>query len=380
MEVEFDKEIDALLRQSAKGETASAATNPQFAIRNPHLDADAISSFAENALPENVKQRYTIHLADCQRCRKILSNVILSNDKTKIVSAKETTKTAVAASLPWYRKLFAYPNLAYTMGALVLAFSGLIAFVALQNNSRYSQNGEISQLAEKPLNGKGMSSDGETAPAVESFSNATSVNTTSNASSVTNSASISTANSSINTATANSNSAIAAKKTGVASNQTPKNEPRDNRFALAQNNENFQVDGAETERLTEEKQLRAREDKKATESADAIKPEPKQQAPSPKSDDQPSALARNSVTTGALNSASAKKAKSQSGETANVAGKIFKHTGGVWTDSAYKGQPTTNITRGTDAYEKLDSGLRSIAANLGATVVVIWKQKAYRIQ
>ncbi len=52
MDFEFDKEIDVLLRQARKGETVFAATTPQTA----HLDADEISAFAENALPEKAKQ------------------------------------------------------------------------------------------------------------------------------------------------------------------------------------------------------------------------------------------------------------------------------------------------------------------------------------
>ena len=73
MELNFDKEMDALLRQAARsGEFVS--TNPQS-----HLDADEISAFAENALPEKTRSVYIKHFADCDRCRTILSNTILLN-------------------------------------------------------------------------------------------------------------------------------------------------------------------------------------------------------------------------------------------------------------------------------------------------------------
>jgi hypothetical protein len=39
----------------------------------------------------------------------------------------------VASSIPWYRKLFTTPNLAYTLGGLILIFGGMIGFVAFQN-------------------------------------------------------------------------------------------------------------------------------------------------------------------------------------------------------------------------------------------------------
>jgi len=67
-------------------------------------------------------------------------------------------------------------------------------------------------------------------------------------------------------------------------------------------------------------------------------------------------------------------------ETISVGGKTFKRSNNVWYDSAYRGQNTTNVTRGTNEYKKLDAGLRGIAENLGGTVVVVWKEKAYRIQ
>ena len=67
-------------------------------------------------------------------------------------------------------------------------------------------------------------------------------------------------------------------------------------------------------------------------------------------------------------------------ETTNVGGKTFKRANNSWIDSAYRGQATTNVSRGTKEYKKLDSGLRGIAENLGGTVIIVWKEKAYRIQ
>ena len=66
--------------------------------------------------------------------------------------------------------------------------------------------------------------------------------------------------------------------------------------------------------------------------------------------------------------------------TRNVGGKSFHNRDGAWYDSAYHGQGTTNIGRGTEAYKKLVGGLRKIADKLGGVVVVVWKGKAYRIQ
>jgi hypothetical protein len=66
MELDFDKEIDALLRQTARSEQFAAANGSNAPA---HIDADAISAFAENALPEKTRALYMTHLADCGRCR-----------------------------------------------------------------------------------------------------------------------------------------------------------------------------------------------------------------------------------------------------------------------------------------------------------------------
>ena len=73
----------------------------------------------------------------------------------------------------------------------------------------------------------------------------------------------------------------------------------------------------------------------------------------------------------------------QAGEapvTRRVGGKTFRNTDGAWYDSAYRGQPTTNVARGTEDFKKLDSGVRSIANELSGVVIVVWKDKAFRIQ
>ncbi|MEP7077122.1 MAG: hypothetical protein ABI878_15055, partial [Acidobacteriota bacterium] len=63
-----------------------------------------------------------------------------------------------------------------------------------------------------------------------------------------------------------------------------------------------------------------------------------------------------------------------------VAGKSFERKDGVWYDTAFHGQPTIDIHRGTPQFDLLDSGLKSIANNLSGVVVVVWKGRSYRIQ
>ncbi len=66
--------------------------------------------------------------------------------------------------------------------------------------------------------------------------------------------------------------------------------------------------------------------------------------------------------------------------TRSVRGKTFNNRDGAWYDSAYRGQATISVTRGTDEFRKLDEGIRSIANSISGVVVVVWKDKAYRIR
>ena len=72
MELDFDKEIDALLRKARDDRGVLVGDSPK-----QHLDADELAAFAENVLPEKTKQFYMVHIADCDRCRKILSSLLI---------------------------------------------------------------------------------------------------------------------------------------------------------------------------------------------------------------------------------------------------------------------------------------------------------------
>ena len=76
----------------------------------------------------------------------------------------------------------------------------------------------------------------------------------------------------------------------------------------------------------------------------------------------------------------AKTSDATENEASVIGGKTFNRKNNVWYDASYNQQSTINITRGTEKYKKLDKGLRTIVENLGGTVIIVWKDKAYRIQ
>lgn len=395
MDFEFDKEIDVLLRQAARnGDFVSNS-----AAATAHLDADEIAAFAENALPEKARQTYLRHLADCDECRKSLSNIIALNSEfeSETIPAEEK-QIASAPPISWYRKLFVFPNLAYTLGALILVFAGITAFTVLQSVKR-TGNMELSQTYEKQPNGKGMSSDGDEMPSESYSSNsgaAVSSNTmpsdslmSSNAAS-TNSArsmalnAVNPAAPSAPGAPANSNAAVSLPPRETAEKDaktlsTPVMAPK--KSADESENNDSVVAGAqllkskENNALTDSETLRQQNQTQNSmiQNQTQIMPDSRniQRAPT---------AALRAETKSRKLEESRNDEADKSNSTASVGGKIFKRADNVWYDSAYRGQPTTNVARGTNEYKKLDSGLREIAERIGGTIVIVWKQKAYRIQ
>lgn len=370
--------MDALLRQAARsGEIVS--TNAQS-----HLDADEISAFAENALPEKTRGVYIKHFADCDRCRTILSNTILLNSEAEI----ETASTVVAAApeiieteIPWYRKLFLMPNLAYTMGALVLVFGGIFGFLVLQNLNRGLS--DVAQTSANRSAESGPNAEDETFSAPNE-TNMAAANTMANTPAVpANSMIAANANSSVST----SNSAVNAPTDRDEKLRNSKNET-----TTARKENDFQTDGAS---IAENRALaKTAEEKSADVMGETAKREdrPKIAAATPAS---PSVLtvpapspppAKDDAETSDMTKA--KRSAKREETTKQVGGKTFNRVGGVWIDSTYNRSrganlslpPTRTIRRGSSEYRKLDRQVRIIAESLEGAVIIVWKNEAYRIQ
>lgn len=398
---EFDKEMDSLLRQTALKGEAAFISNPESGIQNPkptHVDADEISLFAENALPQKARTRVINHLADCARCRKILAGVITLTGETvsENLHAKEIIGGSVDSAMPWYKKLFAFPQMAYAMGALVLVFSGIMAFIVLKNAGE-SQNSSIAQIEniqQVPQGARGASSDGET-NLKEVYSTSSSANANMAA---TSNNTATTANTSANTITkpnaplsaTNSNaSALRDQKTAEADENMPKPAPvtaaPQESLAKTAKNEEFAIDRVQPPPKREAEPRNEGEISSQQAEVTPSTPVQNQIQMAPDS--------RNSVSSLPVNGRAMQKkdaaattdatagAKEKTVETRSVKGKKFNRSDGVWYDSAYKNsQRPINVSRGTDAYKKLDADLKSIAENLGGVVVVVWKGKTYKIQ
>lgn len=370
MELNFDKEMDALLRQAARGGEVVSAEAPA------HLDADEISAFAENALPERARTLYTRHLADCDRCRSVLSNLILLNAETEAENASPVVAPVIAeAKTPWYRRLFAVPNLAYTLGGLVILFGGFLGFLVLQSTNNF-QNTESLRVADDAPRASG--------PNVESgepFSN-------SNRASVSNMANMST-NPAANTSIAESNmtmsdsNASTVTNTAPAVQATPGSPAGEKRGAQQlKTEEQTSTNQPKSEAKVKNKKDNVAAAQSAAKENEAVmlSPVPAQPPPAAMIDEAAGRTELSENQKARTLSKEDKKTAAASETTRQISGKTFNRRDGVWYDASFRGQETTNIRRGTDAYRKLEKGLRIIAESLEGTVVVVWKEKAYRIQ
>lgn len=391
MEIEFDKEIDAILRSAAKGLQS-------VELSSKHLDADEISSFAENVLPAKSRLRAIEHLADCLRCRKILIEISAFEAATPI----EVVRVAeIKTEIPWYKKLFAFPNLAYSLGAVCLVFAGIIGFTVFQSKNSLDT---VAKLEEKQTNAKGASSDGqekitETPASNASIASNSAANTVANAI-VTNN---SVTKPQTNSATAVDNAPNLPQTSPTASaviqpNKTPLNLPKEKPTS---GGEIAEAPATESKPLPKSADIQPNpaagasiskdgtDDKSVaqakTDSEQKIKNESLSDSKIKEENDADEVTRSGSApgkpsTTLKSNESAKRMAKDNKSESRQISGKTFRKIGGTWFDSAYGSQPQTNVSRGSADYKKLDQSLQNIGNSLNGTVIVVWKSKAYKIQ
>ena len=377
MEVDFDKEIDALLRQDGRGRTITICE-----LTAPHLDADDLSAFAENALPLATRTLYMSHLADCDPCRSTLSSLVMLNSEAEPVSAVSSVGAIaplVEQSVPWYKSLFAIQNLAYGMGGLVILFAGFIGYTLLQGGGL---SGETAMsVANKPAPASEQRQSAATNAsaniAVNSMPMAANTNSTSLAERTMNGEeAIGSAGSAAASATPELKSAESLDGADMARSD-PSTAPPPPPAAAPISRAKDLAAG-----VPAEAEKSVRDDAKVKEDLELLS---RKQAETPSAGnviDRQAGPNRSVKRDNRMerDRAMAKGSSQASSGTRSVGGKTFGKRDGVWYDAAYSGQGTANVRRNTDAYRNLDRGLRTIAESLDGVVVVVWNSKAYRIQ
>lgn len=384
MELEFDKEIDAMLRQEGRGRTITIG---EFA--SPHLDADEIAAFVEDAVPSSARPAMMTHLADCDSCRRTFSNaVLLRPEETVAVAA---AAAPAAETVPWYKRLFLFPNLAYVMGGLVILFAGFIGLSILTRSYRSGES-ELSRATSVENKQPAAPSVGTAAPYANSNSTVMS----------------NAASSSANTASdipvpgqshpANSTANDVAIRRDVPADElrdaprlsqqpvaaepaaTPASEKEDK---AVDDERGRNADVALAKKTTQPKDLKTESLKPAAEAPAAAPGGAAKMKGPTRNEQRERAIARAAEEDREKRSMPAPTPKTAgstlSADRKQISGRTFEFRQGAWYDTTYRGQGTINVRRNTDDYKRLDKGLRGIAESVIGTVVTVWNGKAYRI-
>lgn len=427
-----DTQIDVLLRRQARRRTSSFVTD--------HLDADELNAFAEGSLPAPTRARFISHLADCDDCRELATNLVQASG----AASTTLSPSATSARPSWQEKfanLFAPARLRYAAFAIVLIAAAGVTFLALRNRqvepvterngasvatapaqvSKQEPN-EEEKLKAQPYSDRVASA---SPGAREPLKQPTPSDAKEGETIIAQNTQPTAPKSGIVTAAKPQPTLSAAQpsKTELSPSFAPpppnENERAQNRARDTQSvggiavrkdeaaNTKFgavdrmqsntvQRDRSNTQEGTSNANLQSQISRQAQEAPYTASVQAERRV----TDDK--ALAKNkqsdtpSATTGRANeqlriegarpaASAAKRAPvpavtEEKAESRSVRGRKFRKQGAAWIDSRFKSSmPVKSISRGSADYLALDSGLRSIAEELGGDVLIVWKGKAYRI-
>jgi hypothetical protein len=412
-----DVQIDVLMRRYAKH--AGGASSPE------HLDVDELTAFAEGALPPAARARYVSHLADCDNCRQIVSQLTISAGTT-------ITEPAVATAgerISWSQRLgalFAPRNLRYAAFAAVLIAAAGTAFLVVQRRANNPASDLVAQNQPDSQTGARAVNPEQAAVPQASADNFSKEDTNRNVatrespqigkesgerdeskladSSVPPPKPTAETSFGISPSVAAKKSAEPAKTEsqpsyapappgetqglearsrqkqsvgGLASGPRKTDSSDDKLKAMdraaptvakdrpADENNRAAVNQApqSNSRIAQEKRGGPRRSMDNMAQTQRNEQELRAQAPKTGSD-----------TAGAATSEEAP-------ETRSVGGRKFRRQGSAWVDLKFKSSMAVkSIARGSEEFSSLDSGLRSIASQLSGEIIVVWKSKAYRIR
>ncbi|HEY6122766.1 MAG TPA: hypothetical protein VIV66_22620, partial [Pyrinomonadaceae bacterium] len=112
-------EIEMLLRNLAKEQRAGLTAN------EAHLDADELNSFVEGQLPPATRSLYVTHLADCDRCRKIVAQLTPAADLQQVQTAVQKKRSA-GSYLTTFFSPFVMRNAIPALAVVILGIAGIL--------------------------------------------------------------------------------------------------------------------------------------------------------------------------------------------------------------------------------------------------------------
>ena len=392
-----DKQIDLLISRHARRATTNVAVAD-------HLDADELSTFAEGALPPAARARYVSHLANCDQCRKLVAQLAINTGVT--VAAESARAENKRRWWQGFGSLFTPRALRYAGFAAMLLIAAGITFIALRK-------------PERPNDLVATKNDGEQHPSSALQPSAASNNNGATQSPAQPSGSPSTTTTpGVDQFGKRDGDKVADAAPMPTLAKEPASSPdADRANTLARDQPAYAPPPpSETAKpAAVAGAVQTQEEKKAEQSLDKVATANRQRSESSKDarDDNLSVVAGAQPTNAArrvadeklkgpsrnmdysanrnlnenraepmtLGTAAPKPAAKEETQTRSAGGRKFRKQGSAWVDQKFKSSMTLkSIARGSDEFNALDSGLRSIAQQFGGEVIVVWKGKAYLIK
>ncbi|HKB68873.1 MAG TPA: zf-HC2 domain-containing protein [Pyrinomonadaceae bacterium] len=388
-----NNEVDLLLRALARERTGAAWRSGSDGgdaegISSDHLDADELNSYAEGLAPAAARARYIEHLAECAACRGIV--VGLTQAAGVATRLEDPAQTRGAGFWKRLSEFLSPKVLGYAIPALVLTAVIGIGFIALkqrQGSQFVAQNERRSETppAAQHQTDSGLSSAAQPQPSVQNGTQSGRI------------------------------AEVPKERTALEDEKLQAGQGSGKSDAsvakIAPSKDAGQADvGSVVESRPYAPEPKAAE---APPPAPVINPEKSAELAkerSEKREDQPrdqneefrvqtddvhgpnrsrsntaqAATQRGAGIMAGRGPSADKNKKGADVETRSVMGRHFTREGDAWVDTAYEySQATVRVARGSDQFRALvadEPAIRTIAAQLNGVVIVVWKNRAYRIQ
>lgn len=378
MKQETNNEMDLLLRRLGRRDDATVPDAD-------HLDADELSAYAENALPAGARSRYTMHLAECARCRTL---VVQLSSSAGVVAATESVSVSEPSGFKKFlASLFTPMVLRYAAPALGLIVVAVIGFVVLRRDqdskfvaqdttaqqqrtgvvapaespsqNSYDSPANTAANPEKPVERQEKSQPGHPAPP--------------NAAPVVSSIEADVSKDKAAAQPKPEEQAASANEAPPAKPE-PSATPEENRRTAETEASKKEVSNLPFSPPPPKKTLQAAERQDKDNLARARRPADSVSAPG------------TADTAGAGSVAKMQRdgLDDSSAETRSVAGRRFRKQDGVWIDTAYnRSTDPVKLSRGSEQYRALvadEPAIKTIADTLDGEIIVVWKGRTYRIR
>lgn len=398
-----DTQMDVLLRRYSQHATSNTSIE--------HLDADEMNAFAEGSLPAAARQHYVSHLADCDQCRQMVTQLTISAGRPAAFQA-----AGVAVRESWGKKLtelFRPARLRYAAFASILIIAGVLTFLLMRQTERNPQsdlvarNEQPPQISEAKPEGSVTS---ENSSVAEKTANHSQQESTPKRAVPSESGESKNAEApgappkirkevpqpaTLADKTASATPLAAPKpafappppgETERAGLETKgRNRQQDTTLGGARQSGVFGTAGVDRKQNDQLSTAQMKDDNTA-----ARNQPPPASVMSEKAKDSRREGDNATVDRGANESRAAapktvngKKSENtdEVPETRTINGHKFRHQDGAWIDSKFKSSMTVKyVSRDSQEFAALDSEIRSIAQRLTGQVIIVWKGKAYAIR